>query len=957
MKLTNHIANTYIRNLIAAITLFMALFLLPTNVHAQIRCTFEAIQMDRGLSSNKVNFVYHDSRGYIWIATENGLNRFDGYRMRQYFTRFDPKNIKSNSFRSLYEDGNRVIWVGVKHDDYTLYHMDEDRFDCDVERYLKKLGLKNIPTQYKIKIDANRNLWVRGDKGLEHYDFKKAKWKHYDVFGIEAIYIRDSKAYIVQNDLTIKIISFNTGRIETDNSFKQEVSDFCCVRPRIFVDSHHGIWIFNRMHDRLLHKESGAKKWHEFKPGIDCTNLDVRSIAETSDGVILIANGHLSLCYYDKDTRTILEPDNKQSGLPSGIVNYVNQYEKSIWVGFEREGAAVALTPLSGFESPYIKSNNAAPLNNMNCTSFAVDDNNKVWIGTDGEGIYIVDHYANLVRHFDLEDKLNVVVSLFKDSKGRMWVCTFKDGIYIFDSPTATPIHIKEGECGLADNSVWCAREDFQGNMWIGCLINGVQKWDEKKRCFLPTGIKNITVTDMALAPDSIFIIATPNGHLDFDYKTGKVWNCGFNDDVYKKYGINDKGTNRIFFDSRQWLWEGGKNGLIIRNKHNNTYLRLTCDNGLANEVIHGIVEDKEHNMWISTEFGISRVIIEKGTKVPSLENMTIQNFNNYNGLQCNLFNDGAILASGQFVLAGSTNGVCTIRPKLVPKKQEKYEVTITELDLGHDSVCASVDTNVVYRYEYNESHIHVKYSTLNSSAITNMSYAYRLNSNKEWTFTHSTELIFSHLSPGNYVLEICLLSDTKDVCDKITRLKFYVCYPWWLTWWAITLYILIAIAAGIIFYQTKKKITVLKDNIAEMQRGILLAMEKRQNERIRESIMPSEVEVADEDMDFKNRVVKAIESHIDDCDFTVEQLSRELGMSRANLHRKLVAISGQGPLGVIRLVRMKRAKQLLEKSQLTIAEISYSVGINNPKNFSKYFKEEFGVTPTQYRESNECVK
>jgi len=943
-KRTNH-------NILVALAIFMLPFALTVDVNAQIRYVFDHIGMEDGLSSNKVNQINMDSRGYIWISTDNGLNRFDGYRMRQYFTSFDPKNIHSNSFRSVNEDGNRVLWVGVKHNDYTLYHMDQDRFDCDVDGYLKRLGLKKPNPNHRIKVDENKNLWVRGDNGLDNYDFGKKSWKHYNIPNIEKIFVRDKKAYLVQRDLTIKIISFDTGSIATDLSLKQQAKNFNSERLHIFVDTRHGIWISNRMHDQLLHKEPGADVWHQFKEGTDCTKLDVNFIDESPYGTIMIAMGHQSICYYDPESRTIRETDKTQIQLPSGTVNYARKLGNSVWIGYEREGLAVTTSPLPGLETPYLKSNESALANKMNTTSFAADNNKNVWIATDGDGIYVMDFYANLKRHFNLENKLNVVVSLFKDRKGRIWACTYKDGVYIFDNVNATPLHIKGGERGLADDNVWCAKEDHRGNVWIGNLLKGVQMWDEEQKCFLPPAVKDVTVSDITLSPDSVFIVATPDGHIDFDYKTGRVWNCGFDDMVYRKYNIKDKGITRVTFDSRHWLWEGGNNGLIIRNKSNNTYLHIGHKEGLANEVIHGIVEDAEHNMWISTEYGIARIIIDENAKSPSLEKMHIQNFSTHDGLMSNLFNAGALYAGGRFVLAGSTNGYCTIRPKLVPKTQEKYKVVITELYLGPDSCCAAVDTNMTYRIKNNEPHIRVCYSTLNSRAITKMRYAYRLNSDDEWAYTNSTELIFSHLAPGNYTLELCQLAESERPCQCPTRLHLYVCYPWWLTWWAITLYALVAIAILATSYILRKKMKLLKTNILELQNGFLLGIEKYQNERIRESIKPSEVEVANEDEEFKKRVVKVIEAHIDDCDFTVEQLSHELGMSRANLHRKLVAISGRGPLGVIRLIRLRRSQQLLEKSQMTIAEISYAVGINNPKNFSRYFKEEFGVTPTQYRE------
>ena len=122
--------------------LILLICAVATSVSAQITCRFYPQQMRHGLSSNRTNSVYCDKQGYVWITTENGLNRFDGQRFRRYYTSFDTKNFLSNYTWGTHEDANGVIWVGMKKDECTLYHPQEDRFDSDVIGYINRLGYK-----------------------------------------------------------------------------------------------------------------------------------------------------------------------------------------------------------------------------------------------------------------------------------------------------------------------------------------------------------------------------------------------------------------------------------------------------------------------------------------------------------------------------------------------------------------------------------------------------------------------------------------------------------------------------------------------------------------------------------------------------------------------------------------------------------------------------------------------
>ena len=130
-----------------------------------------------------------------------------------------------------------------------------------------------------------------------------------------------------------------------------------------------------------------------------------------------------------------------------------------------------------------------------------------------------------------------------------------------------------------------------------------------------------------------------------------------------------------------------------------------------------------------------------------------------------------------------------------------------------------------------------------------------------------------------------------------------------------------------------------------------LMAQQKLLQNRFQKQIEinPAEVTITPVDEKFMKQALEIVEKHIDDPEFSVEDFSRDMYMSRITLYRKILSLTGRTPIEFIRLIRLKRAARLLEKSGMSVAEIAYEVGFNNPKNFAKFFKEEFKVPPSQY--------
>ena len=688
------------------ITLLFFFYTIAILSYGQIVYNFFSLGMDDGLSSNMVNDVFKDRKGYIWISTSNGLNRYDGHRILQYYKDYDPDNIQSSRFWSVREDGNGVFWVGTKYTDYTLYYPDKDRFDCDYPSYLHKLGLKSIPQNYTLRIDEARNLWIWNEDEVSYYDFPKKEWHSLHIFNVSGVFVRNKKAYIIQNDLVINIISLVNRDISVDSSLKEQTEMRFRGRPTIFVDSRDNLWVYDRRHKLITYKEKGKDTWTNLTSDERDVHMDVRNISEDPYGMVLLAMGHNSLCYFDRDSKKICRMNLNNNFIQNGTINKVTSFSNSIWLSCEHEGAAIAIVPQPGFIPLYKhKDELDIILKNVNVTSFVEDEDYNIWVSTVGKGIYVISPgIYEIIRHFDIKDKDNVVTSLFIDSSKRVWATTYNDGIYIFNNVFSTPLHINKNDKGLSNENVRAIQEDKQGNIWIGCLREGLQKWDKNKNAFLQPAIPNISPSDIAVSPKGDLLIATSDGHIHFSPTTEKYSVCEKEIREFKKDDFLDKGIKRITYDSRGWIWMGGISGLIVWDKNESSTIRIGTEEGLCNDVIHGITEDDKHNMWITTEYGIARIIIPDGMAKPKLTDIKIQNFSVLDGLKSNQFIEGALMKlHNGTILAGTTDGISIIHPSLVPEERKHGSIYITEIMLSADSLCSSVDTTITYKIENDE--------------------------------------------------------------------------------------------------------------------------------------------------------------------------------------------------------------------------------------------------------------
>jgi AraC-like DNA-binding protein len=398
---------------------------------------------------------------------------------------------------------------------------------------------------------------------------------------------------------------------------------------------------------------------------------------------------------------------------------------------------------------------------------------------------------------------------------------------------------------------------------------------------------------------------------------------------------------NCMLRDTKGNLWVGTQNGLF--NAHKEETERVT---GLINNCIRSLVMDAQGNIWAGTACGISRIT------------PTVVNFGEDDGIPAiSMMERAACLTDdGRLVFVLHSSAAIVFRPEWLSDDANPQVPVLTLLQVnGHNEIYVE-DAGLTL--PYNKNHLTIQFSSLDYAHPSHTTYRYRLHGlEDEWHSADGTiglaETNYKTLPPGEYIFEAQAASTGSEWSDPLT-IQISIRPPFWLTWWAKALYTLLLcafVAFSLTQYLKKKKAALVRENDSRVNQLFEMREKARHQFAASTNIDPKKIGLTPEEDVLVAKLLKAIEAHIADEDYSVEQLAIDVALSRTNLYGKLRNMLGISPADFIRNVRLKRAAQLLTANPtLSINEVSIRVGFSTPRNFSTQFKKMFGVLPSEYR-------
>ena len=790
------------------------------NFNRSIR--FEHISLEQGLSQSVINIIFQDSMGFLWIGTEDGLNRYDGYGFKVYKPEDDNEDSLSNRWiTSIVEDEDGFIWIGTRQGGLNRFDPRSGLFTVFKHDPADKNSLSNnrINTLY---VGEDNTLWVGTDSDLDQFNRADENFIHYlsdedglknpittlfqDSTGFLWIGIRDNGLYQL-NESTNSIIAFTAGPSTNTLSDNNITS--------ITEDAENNLWIAtqNGLNRFQVNTQKFVRYTHHPDNPESISSNTINHLYVDHNGVLWIATND-GLDIYNSQLNQFIhyrhEPENPGSVSNNLILSILEDRGDVMWIG--TNGGGLNKYNRKQDEFSYFRGDLSNPnsLSGNLISAIFVEPNSTVWIGTLDSGLNRFSPATGEFKqyHHDPLDPTSLssdqIYSILIDRHGALWVGT-STALDLFDPVTGRsrrfePLDDNNSLLGLPVHTIY---EDRKGNLWIG-TSKGLNLFNPATETFTsykhdPQDPKTLSDSPVVAIKEDLqgdLWIGTMDGGLDrLKYKTGDIIHYQNRRGDPKSLG-NDSILS-IYESKNGTLWIGTAGGGLNRyDLKTDTFTSFTEKDGLPNNVINGILEDKENNLWVSTNYGLSRF------------NPFTNEFRNYtvsDGLQSNEFNSNAyaITIHGEMYFGG-INGINFFDPLAISTDTYVPPIVLTSLTRNGEPMKTEeqVETLKEFTLQWPNNSFEFEFAALSYSQPNKNLYAYKLeNFDNSWNdlgTKHNS--LYTNLPGGNYILKLRGSNSDGIWNDTGRSIKITVIPPFWETWWFRGSFVLILgalIAAG----------------------------------------------------------------------------------------------------------------------------------------------------------------
>lgn len=604
-----------------------------------------------------------------------------------------------------------------------------------------------------------------------------------------------------------------------------------------------------------------------------------------------------------------------------------------------------------------------------------IDWQGGMWISTFLNGIYYYNIHDDEQQVWSLPDSGQEIRSSVGLPDGNIAYCT-ADAVYLFDTKTCQ-YRLLTRQKGRAFYQV-CS--DSLGTIYVtsncGVMCFGVddtKKWlpSVKGRCavhggnrlYTNQGGNNFGYIDLATEQYHVMPIPQEIQHQPTDY-----WSCAV--DYYHNRIYLQTSEHLLCFDMTHGKWdilsaiEPAAAGIKTRadqifcdGKGNTLFaaldglhiltadhklLSVNKESGLNNNTVRAICQGSEENdYWVATANGLASITVGKDGKV-ALRHYAVKGSNDgYEIIGRSLFSQ----PSG--VWFTTSNSIIRFYPKTQYAKQiYAYKPVLASYTvMGREKPLADIVDDKL-RLSYANNFFTLTFSACNYMSPEQTIYRYRMEGiDDDWRevspVNGNLEVSYTNVSPGTRTFEV-QVRDESGEWGEVTELAIDIAPPFWRTWWAYTFYFLLFASVVIGGYR-----------VYNMRRDLLARLKDKRNKMLiqADKVKPEEIEIKSQDELFIKKAVTLVEQHLGDSDYNVDALSSDMALNRSHFYRRLHALTGQSPTEFIRTIRLRRAEALLRESGRSVSEVAYECGFNSPVFFRKYFKDLYGVTPSEYKD------
>lgn len=801
--------------------------LLNELIYANDRLSFRNLDVRSGISDNYVQSILRDQYGFMWFATLNGLNRYDGYQFKKYTT--TQLGAYNNDIKSITEDAAGTIWIKGPVS-YYIYDRELDKIDSRTQPILNKYGIKGEVSY--LTIDKDSNLWCTINQTLYHYDFKQKALCCFtlpDNRRLIQLVSRQTRTYLLFSNGEIARIDSNLEGIQTETQCKLQTG----LEYHIYIDTIDQLWFYASHASGLQCYDTNQKRWVSYIGEKELANALITTVMDDGSGNLWIGTDNKGIYIsYNHDKRLVRMNKKAENpfSLPDNHINcFFKDNQNTMWVGTAKQGVSFADLDKITFKTYLL-----AGQEDVKCLQ--EDDDGNLWLGFDGEGLNCYHAARKSHARFKAKEQSipsDLIICSYLDSKNRMWFGTYGGGVFYEQDGKFMnldyPSHNKK------DTPLRYIRrivEDASGTIWFGTFIQGLYAMDTDGNFTSYTMDSSILLTgsimDLAYSEGRNLYIGTSSGLYTIDIYTKKMTPVTGN-----KAGtqlLSDSYITCLYHDSRGLLWIGTRTGITVFDEKKDEMFHLSTENGLSHNCIRAIAEDKYKNLWATTDHGITNIIVVNQPNTVSVQYLCHSYFEE-DGIGNMTFNSHAITCNKQGeILMGGIGGYL----KITPKPTDFYNgaghpVVFTGLLLANQKMDVGSLTPdgriLLYKniqllneitMDYSDNNFALEVSAMDYPNQHKQQFVYRLGAKEEWVKMESNRIYFNKLSSGTFQLQVKVYEPDGCNNNPVSSLVIHVLPPFWLSVQAYCFYIIIVIA---LFLMIIRNIHVKHKRILARQR------------------------------------------------------------------------------------------------------------------------------------------
>ena len=916
--------------------IFFCCFLLGlfTRVIGQGKIEFEHLNRNQGLPTNTITAIVQDKYGMLWLGTQNGLVRFDGYDYKLYVQ--DPKDSNSiqNNFidyLGLANDGDLLI--GHKGYGFSIYYIETGVFQHFRHDPRNPNSLRNdqVIAMYS---DPKGIIWIGTNMGLERFDPKSGRFDHYDIK--EAHISRKAAVSSIVQEPDGKLLMYVSGnkivRFDPRNRTYRflPITSALNIHIRInrggvlYLDRKSYLWIGTEFEGLIrYHEKTGEIVRYNTKNSLLKSNV-IMQIIEDSFGTVWVATDGGGLMEFDsKVNKPIIhqfDPKDPSSLSSNAVYSICETREGHLWVAAFSAGLNIFKKNKKRFELYNDKGLEGKSLNNKSVLSFADAGNGQIWVGTDGGGLNLFDPQKKTFIYYTKENSSicsNVIKTLLNDNEDNLWIGTYASGLCVANFKKKyfkhfLPTDFSNGK-SISRFNVWALSKAKNGNLWIGELDGGLDYYNFENHKFknyyhIFPGLKKL------VAPNFVSVFADNDDNLWVGTQTQgayKISNKGnkttpFNHRPNDPKSIVSDYIQVITQDTEGRIWIGTKQGglSMLPNSNAEKFVNFSAKNGLPGNTVFSVIEDHKKDIWIATDNGLCKYAPKTGV---------FRTFDESDGLQSLEFKTGAVYkeASGH-ICFGGPEGFNRFHPDSIGYNVHAPEVYISSIKLFNKPIEPKQSyNNKVYftkpvhlldtlSLSYSDYVLSIDFTGIDYTSPDKNKFAYMLEGfEKDWNEVDANRRSanYTNLAPGQYVFRVKAANNDGLWNEKGRTLIIIISPPWWQTWWFRILATIAILSALVIFYYWRVRQISARNIFLERAVQERTAELREANERLVNS--NEEIRISNEQLEKQNFEILKMNEKILFQKKEIVQQKEELEVKNNQLNQinatkdKLISIIG----------------------------------------------------------------